>query len=84
VRDKYPQVVKLLDTKNWIFVELCNYNHKTLSKFYPYKVMYIHELKQPDYVERINFCSRWLEDVHDEIIDPQLVFVTNIVLFIVL
>jgi hypothetical protein len=32
----------------------------------------LHMLKQPDVATRINFCSLCLQNVHYEIIDPQL------------
>jgi hypothetical protein len=37
----------------------------------------VHELKQPDYAARIRFCNWLLQNVHDGIVDPQLLFMTH-------
>ena len=48
-----------------------------LIKFRPYKVTVVHELKQPDHAARIRFCNWLLQNVHDGIVDPQLLFMTD-------
>jgi hypothetical protein len=37
----------------------------------------VYELKQPDYAARIRFCNRLLQNVHDGIVDPQFLFMTE-------
>jgi hypothetical protein len=37
----------------------------------------MHELKQPDFAARIGFCNWLLQNVHDGIVDPQLLFMTD-------
>jgi hypothetical protein len=37
----------------------------------------VYELKQPDFAARIGFCNRLLQNVHDGIVDTQLLFMTN-------
>jgi hypothetical protein len=36
-----------------------------------------HELNQPDYAARIHFCNWLLQNVHDGLMDPQLLFITD-------
>jgi hypothetical protein len=48
-----------------------------LIKFCPYKIPVVHELKQPDFAARIRFCNWLLQNVHDGIVDPQLLFMTD-------
>ncbi|PNF37420.1 hypothetical protein B7P43_G16027 [Cryptotermes secundus] len=48
-----------------------------LIKFRPYKVTVVHELKEPDHAARIRFCNWLLQNVHDGIVDPQLLFMTD-------
>jgi hypothetical protein len=48
-----------------------------LIEFCPYKVTVVHELKQPDYAARINFFNLLLTNVHDGVVDPQLLFITD-------
>jgi hypothetical protein len=48
-----------------------------LIKFYPHKITVVQEPKQPDYAARIRFC-KWLQQhVHDETVNPQLLFMTD-------
>jgi hypothetical protein len=37
----------------------------------------MYEIKQPDYSARINFCNWLLQNVHDGVMDPQLLFITD-------
>jgi hypothetical protein len=48
-----------------------------LIKFRPYKIRVVHELKQQDYAARIRFFNWLLQNVHDGIVDPQLLFMTD-------
>jgi hypothetical protein len=48
-----------------------------LIKHRPYKITVVHELKQPDFAARIHICNWLLQNVHDGILDPQLLFMTN-------
>jgi hypothetical protein len=48
-----------------------------LIKLRPYKVTVVHELKQPDYAARIRFRNWLLQNVHDGIADPQLLFLSD-------
>jgi hypothetical protein len=48
-----------------------------LIEFCPYKITVVHELKQPAFAARIGFCSWLLQNVHDGIVDPQLLFMTD-------
>jgi hypothetical protein len=41
----------------------------------------VHELKQPDFAARICFFNWLLQNVHDRIVDPQLLFMTYEVWF---
>jgi hypothetical protein len=43
-----------------------------LIKFRPYKIKGVQEVKQTDYEARIRFCNWLLQNVHDGIVDPQL------------
>lgn len=52
-RNGYKSVL-VLRTRNWSFTGTCVQSHKTKSDLY--KIMYVHELKQPDYAARIDFC----------------------------
>jgi hypothetical protein len=48
-----------------------------LLKFCLYRIIYIHELKQPDYATRIHFCSWLQQNLHDRIVNPLPLFITN-------
>jgi hypothetical protein len=37
----------------------------------------VHELKQPDDAARIRFCSWLLQNMHNGIMDPQLLLITD-------
>jgi hypothetical protein len=37
----------------------------------------VHELKQKDYAARIRFCNWLLQNVHDGIVEPELLFMTD-------
>jgi hypothetical protein len=37
----------------------------------------VHVLKQPDYAARIRFCNWLLQNVHDGIVDPQVLIMTD-------
>jgi hypothetical protein len=45
--------------------------------FHPYKITVVLELKQPDCASRICFRNWLLQNVHDGLMDPQLLFVTD-------
>jgi hypothetical protein len=44
-------------------------------KFSLYKAIFVHELKQPDYRAKINFCNWLQQNVQDRVKDPQLLFI---------
>jgi hypothetical protein len=46
-------------------------------KFHPYKVSLVQKLNPADPVARINFCRWTLQCVHDEIVDPTLLFMSD-------
>jgi hypothetical protein len=69
----------VLSTGNQCFVRICFHSHKII--FGPYKVTVVHKLKQPDDAARIHFCIWLLQNVHDGIVDSQLLFITNEVWF---
>jgi hypothetical protein len=46
-----------------------------LVKFRSYEV--VHELKPVDAPQRIRFCNWTLKNVHDGLVDPQLLFITD-------
>jgi hypothetical protein len=48
-----------------------------LIKFRPYRVRVVHELKPVYAPQRIRFCNRMLKNVHDGLVDPQLLFIAN-------
>jgi hypothetical protein len=48
-----------------------------LIKFRLYRVRVVHELKPVDTPQRIRFCNWMLKNVHDGLIDPQLLFITD-------
>jgi hypothetical protein len=48
-----------------------------LIKFRPYKVRFVHELKPVDAPQRIRFCNWMLKNMHDGLVDPQLLFITD-------
>jgi hypothetical protein len=37
----------------------------------------VHELKQPDYTASIRFCNWLLQNAHNGIVDPQLLFMID-------
>jgi hypothetical protein len=45
-----------------------------LIKFLLHKIMAAPKLGQPDYAARVHFCNWLLQNVHDGIMDPQLLF----------
>jgi hypothetical protein len=46
-------------------------------KFRPYRVRVLHELKTVDAPQRIRFCNWMLKNMHDGLVDPQLLFITD-------
>jgi hypothetical protein len=48
-----------------------------IIKFRPCKITVVHELNQSDYAARIPFCNWLLQHVRDEIVDPQLLFMSD-------
>lgn len=48
-----------------------------LIKFLLHKIMAAPKLGQPDYAERIHFCTWLLQNAHDGIKDPQLLFTSD-------
>jgi hypothetical protein len=48
------EIVEKYSTRKWDV-----FTAKILIEFFPYKIVFVHENKQPDYVGRINFSS-WL------------------------
>jgi hypothetical protein len=37
----------------------------------------VHEPKKPDYAAKIRFCNWLLQNVHDGIVDPHFLFMTD-------
>lgn len=48
-----------------------------LVTFCQYKIMEVHKPKQPDNKARIHFCNWLVQNVHDGIMDQQLLILTN-------
>jgi transposase len=48
-----------------------------LIKFRPYRVRVLHDLKPADAPQRIWFCNWMQKNVHNGLVDPQLLFITN-------
>jgi hypothetical protein len=48
-----------------------------LITFRPYRVRVVHELKPVDAPQSIRFCKWMLKNVHDGLVDPQLLFITD-------
>jgi hypothetical protein len=48
-----------------------------LIKLLPYRVRVVHELKPVDVPQRIQFCNWMLKNVHDGLVDPQLLLVND-------
>jgi hypothetical protein len=48
-----------------------------LIKFRPYTVRVVYELKPVDAPQRIRFCNWMLKNVHDGLVDPQLLFIAD-------
>jgi hypothetical protein len=46
-------------------------------KFHPYKVSLVQKLNPADPVARINFCRWTLQYVHEGIVDPMLLFMSD-------
>jgi hypothetical protein len=46
-------------------------------KFHPYKVSLVQKLNPADPVARINFCCWTLQCVHDGIVNPMLLFMSD-------
>jgi hypothetical protein len=71
--------VKNFATGSHCFARICFHSHKI--KFHLYKVTVVDELQQPDYAARICFCNCLLQNTHNKIVDPQLLFMTDKVWF---
>jgi hypothetical protein len=48
-----------------------------LINFRPHRVRFLNALKPTDAQQRILVCNRILKNMHDGIVDPQLLFITD-------
>jgi hypothetical protein len=48
-----------------------------LTKFRPYRIRVVHAFKPVDAPQRIRFCNWMLKNMHDGLVDPQLLFITD-------
>jgi hypothetical protein len=48
-----------------------------LVKLHPCKVRVVHDLKPVDAPQSIQVCNQMLKNVHNELVDPQLLFITD-------
>jgi hypothetical protein len=60
-------------------VSVCSSSKATkLVKFHPYRVRFVHERKPVDAAQSIQVCNQMLKNVHDELVDPQLLFILSL------
>jgi hypothetical protein len=68
--------MKTLGTSNQCFTGICI--HRTrLNKFCLHKITVGHELKQQHYTARIHSCDWLLQNVHNRVVDPQMLLINN-------
>jgi hypothetical protein len=68
--DRSSQIVKTLCRINLYFSGICIHSRRLME-------FYVPGLKEPDYAARIQFCSWLLQNVHNEVMDPQLLFIIH-------
>lgn len=84
---------KFQDTQAWLEISPCNswkqlgqvtsvslgypFTETRSIKFCLYKITVGHELKQQHYTARIHSCNWVLQNVHNRVVDPQMLLIHN-------